>query len=211
MTIQTRRTRALGLAEKTILGVIAGGAAAIGVVELVLLVGHVAGLASNASVVMTGMPVTDARASVISDTTPLVSSAIYETVALSIEGLPAAARGYLIAAVILDTLVSIGISVVVAWLCIRVFVNRPFVRSATWGIGAVAVLVFVGGLGSSLFTGIAQAEAVSYLGLGAAEGLSPDFAASVDLAPLGWALALIVVAGAFELGQRMQRDTERLV
>lgn len=211
MTVQTRGNRALGLLEKTILGVIAGGAAAIGVVEIVLLVGRVADLASNGSTVLGAVPVTDARASGITEATPLVSAANYETVALTIEGLPGAARGYLIAAVILGTLVSIGISAAVVWLCLRVFVNRPFVRSATWAIGAVAILVVIGGLGSPLFTGIARAEAIGYVGLGAAQGLSADFAATVDLAPIGWALALIVVAAAFELGQRMQRDTERLV
>ena len=211
MTVQTRGNRALGLIEKTILGVIAGGAAAIGVVEIVLLVGRVAGLASNGTTVLGAVPVTDARASVITDATSLVSAANYETVALTIEGLPSAARGYLIAAAVLGALVSIGICAAVVWLCIRVFVNRPFVRSATWGIGVVAILVFVGGIGSSLCTGIARAEAVDYLGIGAAQGLTAGFSATVDLAPLGWSLALIVVAAAFELGQRMQRDQEGLV
>ncbi len=32
-----------------------------------------------------------------------------------------------------------------------------------------------------------------------------------DLAPVGWAFALALVAGVFTIGRRLQRDTEGLV
>lgn len=209
MTNDTRATQTAKLAEKVILGIIAGGAAAIGVIEVVMLVGRVIRTAVDDAVTLTGLPLVEAIAEQYTSASPLVTSAWYETVGLTIEGLPASARAALIGATILTSLVSIGICAAVAWLCVRVFVGRPFVRSATWGIGVVAILVIAGGLGGSLLNGIANAEAVAHAGL--ADAGLPIFLVTTDLAPLGWGLALAVVAGAFELGQRMQRDQEGLV
>ncbi|MFP7835004.1 hypothetical protein [Marisediminicola sp. LYQ134] len=141
MTFRTRTTRTLGLAEKAMLGVVAGAALA--------------------------------------------------------------------AAAVLTTLVSVAVCAALAWLCLRVFVGRPFVASATAGIGVVAILIVAGGLGSSFLTSVAHAQIGDYLAL--TEAGVPLFELSVDLAPLGWGVALAVVAGAFELGQRMQRDTTGLV
>ena len=210
MTMQTRTSRTLGLIEKTILGFIAGAAAAIGIVNAVLLIGRVIRLATDKAITLSGLPLVDADATPIRDAAPDVVAAHYETVAITVDAAPPGVRGYLIAAAILGTLVSIGICVVLAWLCLRVFVGRPFVTSATWGIGIVAILVILGGLGSSLTSSIANAEAVSFLGLDSSQGLMA-FEVSLDLAPLGWGLALVVVAAAFEIGQRMQRDTTGLV
>lgn len=205
----TRTKRTAQLAEKVILGIIAGGAAAIGVIELILLVGRVIRTAVDDAITLTGMPLTDAAASQFTAASPLVTAASFETATLTIEGLPTSARAALIGAAILTSLVAIGICAVVTWLCVRVFVGRPFVRSATWGIGVVSILVIAGGLGGSLLNGIANAEAVAHAGLESA-GM-PMLLVTTDLAPLGWGLALAVVAGAFELGQRMQRDQEGLV
>ena len=209
MTLQTRQSRAIGLIEKTILGLVAGAAAAIGVVEAVLLIGRVNGLATDAPVTVAGIPLQNATAPDLA-TLPHVAAAQYESIALTVEGLPASVRGALITAALLAALVSIGICAVLAWLCLRVFVGRPFVASATWGIGIVAILVIVCGLGSALASSIANAETVAFLGLGVEQGLL-DFQVTLDLAPLGWGLALAVVAGAFEIGQRMQRDTDGLI
>jgi hypothetical protein len=210
MTLQTRQSRALGLIEKTILGFIAGAAAAIGIVDVVMLVGRVIRLATEQAITLTGVPLVEADAVSVREAASSVVAAHYETVAITVDGAPPAVRGYLIAAAILGTLVSIGICVVLAWLCLRVFVGRPFVTSATWGIGLVAILVILGGLGSSLASSIANAEAIEFLALDSSQGLMA-FEVSIDLAPLGWGLALAVVAGAFEIGQRMQRDTTGLV
>lgn len=200
---------AMRIVEKTILGFIAGAAAAIAIVETVLLIQRVIGLASSSPTLVQGMRVTDVDAPGILAASPQLASAQVESVALTIDDLAATPRGYLIVAAILGSLLTIGVCAVVAWLCLRVFVGRPFVRSATWGIGAVAILVILGGIGSSFFGAIAHAEIARDLGLTGA-GL-PALELVIDLSPFGWGLALAVVAGAFELGQRMQRDTEGLV
>lgn len=207
---QTRRNRALGLVEKTILGIIAGASAAIGIVEIVFLVGRIARLAGDDRLVVAGIPVVDTAAPSLLEASARVVAAQYETVALTVDGLPPTVRAYLIAAAVLTSLLVVGICAAVAWLCLRVFIGRPFVASATWGIGIVSILVILASLGTSLFTGIAHAEIARFLGLGAEEGIMA-LAVAVDLAPLGWGLALAVVAGAFELGQRLQRDSDGLV
>ncbi|QEE60550.1 hypothetical protein FVA74_02420 [Salinibacterium sp. dk2585] len=155
------------------------------------------------------MTLVDTPATGVVDASPLITSAEYESVSITVESIPVEARGFLIAAAILSSLLVIGICAVVAWLCVRVFVGRPFVRSATWGIGVASILVILAGLGTPFLTGLAHAEIVESLNLEEA-GL-PLFMVDIDMAPLGWGLALAVVAGAFEIGQRMQRDTEGLI
>lgn len=209
MTMTPRTTRRMQLAEKTILGIIAGGAVAIGIVDIVLLVGRIVGLASDRSITVDGIPLLDFPAEQVAAASPGIESAQFDGLTLTATGLPGSVRALLITSVILGALITIGICAVVAWLCLRVFIGRPFVRSATWGIGIVAILVIAGGMGGVLLRSIANAEIVDVLELSGA-GL-PVFLATVDLAPLGWALALAVVAGAFEIGQRMQRETEGLV
>lgn len=130
-----------------------------------------------------------------------VLSLVEKTVLGMIAGAAAA-----VAATVSSSLLVVGICVVVAWLCLRVFVGKPFVRSATWGIAAVAILVLVGGLWAPFLRGVASTEAVAQVG---ADGAL--LIAGLDLSPLGWSFALIVVAGAFEIGTRLQRDTEGLV
>lgn len=198
-------TRVFGLTEKVILGFIAGAAAAIGIVELVFLAQRIADLATGAVTVLNGVvlntPLEPAFAS------SAVVSAAADTATLEVSGIPDSARAALIAATVAGSLLTVGICAVVAWLCLRVFIGRPFVRSATWGIGIVAILVLVAGVGGPVLTAIGHAETALALGL---DEVAP-FMVTVDLAPVGWCAALTVVAAAFEIGQRLQRDTEALV
>lgn len=74
-------------------------------------------------------------------------------------------------------------------------------RLETWCIGLI-------GIGSALdpmtITAGGNASDPSYEGL-------MGWMLNLDLAPVGWALGLALVAAAFELGHRLQRDTEGLV
>jgi hypothetical protein len=197
--------RVTGLAEKTVLGFIAGAAAAIGVLELVSTAIRIAGIASDARLTLPGVVLADPLR--LEPTAAALVSGSSDTATLVVDGAPTAARAALIGAEALGALLAVGICTAVAWLCLRVFVGRPFVRSAAWAIGGVAILVIASALGRPLLTGIAHAEAARDLGI---EQVAP-FAAQVDLAPIGWGVALIVLVAAFELGRRLQRDTEGLV
>jgi hypothetical protein len=205
MSTSTRARRAANLTEKFILGAIAGGAAAIAIVDLVFLVQRIVDLVTPGPTVLTGA-VLDTPIDVASES-PAVTAASADTVTLTVAELPGAAITALVAAAVVGTLLTVGICAVVAWLCVRVLLAKPFVRSATWGIGIVAILVLLAGLGGPLLTGIAHAEAAQALDI---TELAP-FMVTVDLAPLGWTFALTVVAAAFEIGQRLQRDQDGLV
>lgn len=204
--LQTHAHRTLGLVEKTILGFIAGAAAAIGVVETVFLVQRIVGLVADETTTLPGVPLLGPLPADLG-AAPALVSAEYDTVTLVVDGLPAGARAALVAAAVLGSLLTVGICAVVAWLCLRVFVGRPFVRSATWGIGIVSILIVLVTLARPTLLGVAHAEAAALTGLDAL----PDFLVAFDPTPLGWAFALAVVGGAFELGQRFQRDSEALI
>lgn len=205
--LQTRRNRALGLIEKTILGFIAGAAGAIGVVETVFLVQRIIDRATSAEITLRDVPLAESLPAGFADASPAIVTAGYDTVTLVVDGAPDSARAALIVAAVVSSLLTIGICAAVAWLCLRVFVGRPFVRSATWGIGVVAILVIVTGMAAPFFTGLANAETAKALELDELPILLIVF----DPAPVAWGLALAVVAAAFEIGQRLQRETEGLI
>ena len=204
--MSTITKRGAPLLEKAVLGFIAGFAAAIGALDSVFLIGRIVALAGAGPTELPNVPLADPAPADLGDSSAIVS-ATYHYVTLVVADLPDSARAALIAATVLSSLLTVGICAAVVWLCLRVFVGRPFVRSATTGISVVAILVLLAGLGGPFLRGIANTEAVAIAGYDGLALLLFD----VDLAPLGWAFALIVVAAAFEIGQRLQRETEGLV
>jgi hypothetical protein len=198
--------RAATLLEKSILGFIAGVAAAIGILDAGFLVGRITALVTPGPKTLDNVPLAEPVVTDGIDSSSIVS-ADYRSVTLVVTELPDAAVAALIAAAVLTSLLTIGTCVAVGWLCVRVFIGRPFVRSATLGISVVAILVLLAGLGTPMLRGIANTEAVEHAGF---EGLAL-LLYEVDFAPLGAAFALIVVAAAFEIGQRLQRETQGLV
>lgn len=202
-TAPTRAPRALALIEKVLLGFIAGAATAIGITGLVFLVQRVIHLVTASPLTVSGMPLTDGSTEALA---PGVATTI-DSVTLTLDSAPDSARAFLVVAAILGGLLTLVICAGVAWLSLRVFLGRPFVTSATWAIGAAAIAIMVCGIGSQFFTGLAHAE----IGLALDTDALPELALSIDLAPFGWGAALAVVAACFELGQRLQRDTEGLV
>ena len=208
MSKAVRPGRAASLAEKTILGVIAGGAGAIALVDIVLLISRTITLMAADDVVVPRMALEQDAAESIA-AAPGVVDAAFDSVTITAEGLSASPRALLAGADALGSIGVIGLCVVVALICVRLFIGRPFSAAVTWGIGTAAILVMAGGLLSQAVRAGAHTEITSELGL-TAVGL-PSFEMTIDLAPIGWGLALAVIAGAFEIGQRMQRETEGLV
>lgn len=209
MTEAPTATRAASMVEKTVLGVIAGAAGAIAVVDLVGVGIRSAVLVTSAAITIPSMPLRSVDAPAVLAASSNISEAQYDTVTLTTVGLSLSPRLLLAIADGLAVLGPIALCIAVAWLCVRLFIGRPFGTAATWGIGIAALAVMAGGLLSQAVRANAFSEIASELDLASA-GV-PTFEMSIDLAPLGWAFALAVVAGAFEIGQRLQRDTEGLV
>jgi hypothetical protein len=209
MTAPQALKRAATLTEKTLLGVIAGAAGAIALVDLVGVAIRSGQQLSSPTITVSEMPLDAVDAPDMAAASSAITAAHYDTVTLTAEGLSLSPRLLLSIADGLAVLGPIVLCVMVAWLCLRLFVGRPFGAAATWGIGSAAIAVMAGGLLGQAVRANAFSEIVSELDLESA-GL-PGFEMTVDLAPLGWGFALAVVAGAFEIGQRLQRDTEGLV
>jgi hypothetical protein len=113
---------------------------------------------------------------------------------------------------VLAALLYLSIAVVAIELGRRLWRGRPFFRSVTIALQVLAIVLIVAGTGlevlGNLTTSLAQEELT---------GGSPDTPLGMTW---GWTfiggwffagIALALVAGAFQMGERLQRDTEGLV
>lgn len=171
--------------------------------------------------VVRGFGLGNAEVPAFTEKSDSIVDAGYETVWLSVSDLPMSTRWLMYAETALPALAVMAISVAVFWLSIMLLRGRPFVRSLTHVAGGAAIIVMVAGVGAQVFASAARASVVEYLNpqVITAGGNQTDpsyegvsyWALNLDLAPVGWALGLALVAAAFELGQRLQKDTEGLV
>lgn len=211
----TRATSIVHRLDNWILRAITGGAmlaAGLGVVAGVARAGELLG---SESVTVSGMELANASTPEFTTGSPLIVEAHYETLRLTVEGLSGAARGWLVATDVFGGLLATGLCLIVAWLGMRVLTGRPFAKSLTWGTFAAAILVIVTGAGNQLAAAIARAEVVDFLGddmvaSGGTEGFY-YLMMTLDPAPFAWGIGLAVLTAAFQIGERLQRDTEGLV
>jgi len=208
MSESQRVTRTLQVAEKAVLGFMLVSSAAVALIAIVAVIARVITTMTAETLTVAAMSLENPAAEAIAEA-PSVTAASFDSASVTVSGLSTSPRMLLAMADALGTVGMICLCLVVAWLCVCLFAGRPFTKTATWGIGGAAIAVMAGGLLSQAVRANAHFEVVYELDLEAV-GLS-SFAMSIDLAPLGWGLALAVIAGAFEIGQRMQHDTERLV
>ncbi|RXZ68267.1 hypothetical protein [Agromyces albus] len=197
---------------------ITGGALLIGIAGLVGLVLRAVHLLTAESLSVDGLQLANAASPLFADETPAIVDAHYDSVTLVIDGLPAGLRWLMVSQTTVAALLGIGLCLIVFILGMHLLERRPFARSATWSIFAAAVLVMATGTLAPFLHAISDAEVVQFLGdtvtagpnTGGAEVLV-FFGLTIDPAPFGWGLALSVVAAAFQLGERLQRDTDGLV
>lgn len=206
--------------ERAAVAVVGGGALMVAAASLFGVVAGVAQIFGPDTVRVAGYTVVNSAMPPFAERSDAVTDAGYESAWLEVVGAPADVRWWLFAEGAMPLLASFAISAAVAWLAVALLRGRPFVRSLPHVISVAAIAVLIGGLGSQLAGAIARGALVDFLdprvitggdaGEGAYEGLM-GFSLQLDLAPLGWALGLALVAAAFEIGTRLQRDTEGLV
>jgi len=215
MTASPSTKRRLDRLDDWGLRAITGGSLLVGLAALIAFVMRAVHVLTAATLNIDGLQLVNPRSPEFASEVPAIADARYDSVTLVIEGLPAAVRWLLVSQATVAALLGIGLCLIVFILGMRLLGGRPFARSATWSIFAAAVLVMVTGVFAPFLEALTQAQVVQFLGdavtaKGGAEGLML-FGVTIDAAPFGWGLALGVVATAFQLGERLQRDTDGLV
>jgi hypothetical protein len=127
--------------------------------------------------------------------------------------LASGARWLLLLEGALPALATIGVCVVAYVLALALMRGRPFRRMIATALGIIAGLVLVGGIASQACGAFGRALVVEDLAARTPELMDIlwPFLLDLDLAPIGWGFILALVAAAFAIGSRIQRDTEGLV
>jgi len=219
MKLQPRTRRRIEALDRQGLRAITIGALLVGIVNLIVLTFQTTHVLTANVLGVTGLPISNAQSPEFVDGVAAVSDARYDSVTLTLEGLPIELRWLMVSDTAVSAMLGIGLSVIVFVLGTQLLKQRPFARAATRSTLAAAVLVMATGMFSPFLHAISNAEVVKFLGDGVVanhdNGFNEEglilFGILVDLSPLAWGLALAVVAAAFEFGERLQRDSDGLI
>ncbi|WP_349898840.1 hypothetical protein [Parafrigoribacterium soli] len=107
----------------------------------------------------------------------------------------------------------IAVTVAVLLLCIRLFRGIPFSQSITRWVGGAGAALIVGSALAQLFSWFSRQEMIATIAVDVHNNgwRRPSSAIAVDIVPLACGAVLLIVAMAFRVGTRLQRDTEGLV
>ncbi|WP_116647223.1 hypothetical protein [Microbacterium sp. Gd 4-13] len=170
-------------------------------------------LATSPSVRVTDVPMSgDYPAVLVASDAPV--DAGYESAWIEVANLPGSTRMLLWLETALPAVTGLVIAVAIAWLAMALLRGTPFTRSFPNALGVVAIVVIGSGLGSQIAGSTARAETVAFLGDPRDITGPGGFVASslaLDLGPVGWGLGIALVAAAFSIGTRLQRENRRLV
>jgi hypothetical protein len=205
-TPRTHVSRGEGLT----LGLIATGAVSVGIAAAVAIVQRAIAVFGDSPTI--AMPVTGGDVGGLDGVTE-ITAAVYTAADVTFTSLPTGVSWMLLLEGALPALATIGVCAIAWWLGVSLIRARPFRASMPSAIGAVACLVIAGGLFGQVAGAWGRAMLVEHLA--ATDEAVTDvfwlFLVQLDLAPVGWGFALALVAMAFQLGSRLQRETEGLV
>lgn len=151
-------------------------------------------------------PVKVPIASSATDATARLVEGTFTSADIVVSGASGAVRALLVSSVALDAIMHLVVAAAIVALCVGLMRGRPFRPSLRRMLMAAALALVIGGLGSSALLGFANMELAHELEL---EGFPMVADVSFTAALIGVVLALVVAA--FELGERLQRDTDGLV
>lgn len=195
--------------EGVTLGLVATGAVSIGVASLFGAVG--AGIEIFGSPVPVSLPVHDMQMDSLADADG-IAAAEYTQSLVSFETLDTGVRWLLLAEVALPALATVIVCAALWWLGLSLIRQQAFRRSMVPVLATAAFALVITGPLAPFFGAIARAQVVEQL---TASGVDTSgfwmLMYELDPAPIGWGVALALVATAFEVGRRLHRETEGLV
>ncbi|NJC23291.1 hypothetical protein BJ994_002367 [Arthrobacter pigmenti] len=98
-----------------------------------------------------------------------------------------------------------------AWLGWRIYRREPFTRRLPWLIGGTGIAVMVSGTVGSMLHMFGVHAVLERIQLLPARDDSAFFIMELDLLPFVVGIGAVLVAGAFEAGYRLRRDTDGLI
>lgn len=140
--------------------------------------------------------------------TATMISGAFTDASVTASGLSGFARGMLGTGVLLGMLTALTVSLALAYFCVSLLRKRPFRRSLTIAALIAGAALLFGGLLGQAATGFGTMQAALDLD-SAAEIFEVGF--WFDVTPLFGGFAIMALGVAFQLGERLQRDTEGLV
>ncbi|MDT0158810.1 hypothetical protein Q9R19_14360 [Microbacterium sp. ARD32] len=189
------------------LALIATGAVSIGFAVLTAAISRVVEIFG--SPVALDLPVHDVPMPGAADAAGLASAEFTEASA-SFTQLDAGIRWLLVGETMLPALSTVLVCATLWWLGFSLIRQRAFRKSMVPVLATAGLGLIIAGMVGPLLGGIARAEAVKALPAPVSDPFW-TFLVQLDLSPIGWGIALALVAAAFEVGQRMQKDMEGLV
>jgi hypothetical protein len=134
----------------------------------------------------------------------------YTEAELRVGGLSGAAAALLLTAQVVGAVTELTVIASVAFLTVRLLRGSPFLRSVTITAVFAAAAVIIGGMGAQAIRGLGQMQVVSELSDRIGSSVL-DTGFVLDPTPFAVGFALAVVATAFQMAERLQRDTDGLV
>ena len=142
--------------------------------------------------------------------TATILSGSFASADLIVTGASSTARALLGTGILVTGIMHVTLAVAFALLCLSLVRGRPFTRSMTWLLTAASAILILGGVLGQGFIAFAQFMVAAELTGDSLDGAFP-IAADLNFLPILVGIGLGAVASAFEIGQRMQRDTDGLV
>jgi hypothetical protein len=136
----------------------------------------------------------------------------YTALDATIPVLPSGPAALLAWAEVLNQLGILAVLALVFLLAHRLRSEIPFTPGSDWLVGAGGVVLALAGTVGQILDSIARSRLADLIGVnGRVPGESYLFSLNFNAAPLVLGIALLLVAGVFQFGRRLQKDTEGLV
>jgi hypothetical protein len=213
MQTETGKTPALapwGRWDRIAMWLILGGSSVYALIVLVSGVGRL--VHQSVSQTWTGSLIVERALPAEADAgTATLITGSYESASVTLGDLSGWAFGLLTAALVIAVITSATVALSFVYLSWRLLRAEPFKKSLTFTFITAGTALIIGSILSLGVEALGRVIAISeLLGDDKVTGFWP-MAFNGDLSPIGFGLALLIVACAFEYGERLTRQTDGLV